>query len=153
MARAEVTFSRVRGFQPPYHTVAHYKCPNCGRVTNLRIPRGGLGPGGFKCDCGQVIGFNGEYTKAGSSRTKSHPKWIQKALAGAKPGALHRELHVPMNKTIPITKLRAAAKKGGIEGKRARLAITLRNITGHESHAKRSAAAKKGWATRRRRER
>jgi hypothetical protein len=53
-------------------------------------------------------------------------KWIQKAIK--KPGALHRELGVPADKKIPAKKLNAAAKKPGIEGKRARLAKTLRGF-------------------------
>jgi hypothetical protein len=51
-------------------------------------------------------------------------KWIQKAIKH--PGALHKELGVPASKKIPAKKLNAAAKKPGIEGKRARLAKTLR---------------------------
>jgi len=53
-------------------------------------------------------------------------KWIQKAIK--KPGALHKQLGVPANKKIPAAKLRAASKKGGKLGKRARLAQTLRTI-------------------------
>jgi hypothetical protein len=53
-------------------------------------------------------------------------KWIQKAIKH--PGALHKELHVPEGKKIPVKKLNAAAKKPGIEGKRARLAKTLRGF-------------------------
>lgn len=53
-------------------------------------------------------------------------KWIQKAIK--KPGALHKELGVPMDKKIPAKKLAAAAKKGGKEGKRARLAQTLKGF-------------------------
>jgi hypothetical protein len=53
-------------------------------------------------------------------------KWIQKAIK--KPGALHRELGVPADKKIPAKKLNAAAKKPGVEGKRARLAKTLRGF-------------------------
>jgi hypothetical protein len=53
-------------------------------------------------------------------------KWIQKAIK--KPGALHRELGVPADKKIPAKKLNADAKKPGIEGKRARLAKTLRGF-------------------------
>lgn len=53
-------------------------------------------------------------------------KWIQKAIKH--PGALRRELHVPKGKKIPAKKLNAAAKKPGIEGKRARLAKTLRGF-------------------------
>ena len=49
--------------------------------------------------------------------------WIAGAIKH--PGALHKELHVPQGKKIPANKLRAAAVKGGVEGKRARLAETL----------------------------
>jgi len=50
-------------------------------------------------------------------------KWIQKAIK--KPGALRKQLGAKKGKPIPKAKLRAAAKKGGTLGKRARLAITL----------------------------
>lgn len=53
-------------------------------------------------------------------------KWIQGAIKS--PGALHRELGVPMGKKIPAKKLSAAAKKGGKLGARARLAKTLRGF-------------------------
>lgn len=53
-------------------------------------------------------------------------KWIQGAIKH--PGALHKELGVPMGKKIPAKKLDAAAKKKGIEGKRARLAKTLKSF-------------------------
>ena len=56
----------------------------------------------------------------------SDKKWIQKAIK--KPGALHKELGVPEGKKIPAKKLAAAAKKGGKEGKRARLAETLKKM-------------------------
>lgn len=49
--------------------------------------------------------------------------WIAGAIK--KPGALHKELGVPAGKKIPKKKLDAAAKKSGVEGKRARLAETL----------------------------
>ena len=52
--------------------------------------------------------------------------WIQKAIKH--PGALHRELGVPQGKKIPASKLNAAAKKGGKEGKRARLAKILKGL-------------------------
>lgn len=52
--------------------------------------------------------------------------WIQKAIK--KPGALHKELGVPEGKKIPTKKLEAAAKKPGKEGKRARLAETLKKM-------------------------
>lgn len=53
-------------------------------------------------------------------------KWIQKAVKH--PGALHKELGVPQGKKIPEKKLEAAAKKPGVEGKRARLAETLKRF-------------------------
>ena len=52
--------------------------------------------------------------------------WIQGAIK--KPGALHKELGVPMGKKIPESKLKAAEKKGGVEGKRANLAETLKGL-------------------------
>jgi hypothetical protein len=53
--------------------------------------------------------------------------FIQKAIKH--PGALHKELGVPEGKKIPEKKLEAAAKKPGIEGKRARLAETLKKLS------------------------
>jgi len=53
-------------------------------------------------------------------------KWIQKAIK--KPGALHKELGVPEGKKIPAKKLAKAAKATGKEGKRARLAETLKKL-------------------------
>lgn len=53
-------------------------------------------------------------------------KWIQKAVE--KPGALHKQMHVPQDEKIPVGKLKAAAEKGGKLGKRARLALTLRKL-------------------------
>jgi hypothetical protein len=52
--------------------------------------------------------------------------WIAGAIKH--PGALHKELGVPEGKKIPAKKLAAAAKKGGKEGKRARLAETLKKM-------------------------
>ena len=53
-------------------------------------------------------------------------KWIQKAIK--KPGALRKELKVKKGKKIPAKKLKAAAKKGGKLGQRARLAETLKKM-------------------------
>jgi hypothetical protein len=58
--------------------------------------------------------------------------WIKGAIKH--PGALHRELGVPAGKTIPKAKLAKAAKAGGKEGQRARLAETLEHM--HHSGAK-----------------
>jgi hypothetical protein len=52
--------------------------------------------------------------------------WISKAIKH--PGALHMSLHVPSGKMIPAKKLNAAAKKGGVVGRRARLAKTLKSF-------------------------
>ena len=64
--------------------------------------------------------------KATAARKKNGKFWIGEALANAKPGALHRQLHVAIGKKIPARTLEAAAGKAGKLGKRARLAITLR---------------------------
>jgi hypothetical protein len=53
-------------------------------------------------------------------------KWIKGAIK--KKGSLRRTLGVKKGKTIPVSKLRSAAKKGGKTGKRARLALTLRKF-------------------------
>ncbi|KVD81912.1 hypothetical protein WS62_23435 [Burkholderia sp. ABCPW 14] len=53
-------------------------------------------------------------------------KWIQGAVKH--PGALRKELGVKKGEKIPEKKLDAAAKKSGKEGKRARLAKTLRKM-------------------------
>lgn len=53
-------------------------------------------------------------------------KFIQGAIKH--PGALHEELGVPQGKKIPEGRLEAAAKKPGIEGKRARFAETLKGL-------------------------
>jgi hypothetical protein len=52
--------------------------------------------------------------------------WIAGAIK--KPGALRKELGVKAGEKIPAKKLNAAAKKPGIEGKRARLAKTLKGF-------------------------
>jgi hypothetical protein len=51
-------------------------------------------------------------------------KWIAGAIKH--PGALRKTLGAKNN--IPSSKLAAAAKKGGVTGKRARLAQTLRKL-------------------------
>lgn len=45
-----------------------------------------------------------------------------------RPGALHRKLGVPEDKTIPKAKINAAAKKPGLLGKEARFAQTLAKV-------------------------
>jgi len=53
--------------------------------------------------------------------------WIQGAIK--KPGALRKSLKIKKGQKIPLKKLKAAAKKGGKLGQRARLAITLRKLS------------------------
>jgi hypothetical protein len=50
-------------------------------------------------------------------------KFIKKAIK--KPGSLRKSLGIKKGKTIPASKLKAAAKKPGKLGQRARFAITL----------------------------
>ena len=52
--------------------------------------------------------------------------WIAGAVKNK--GALHRELGVSEGQKIPAKKLAKAAKAGGVEGKRARLAQTLKGF-------------------------
>ena len=53
--------------------------------------------------------------------------WIAGAIKH--PGALHKQLGVPMGEKIPAKKLSAAAEKGGKLGQRARLAETLKGFS------------------------
>jgi hypothetical protein len=52
--------------------------------------------------------------------------WIKGAVK--KPGALRRSLGVKKGRKIPVSRLRAAAKKKGVTGRRARLALTFRKM-------------------------
>lgn len=52
--------------------------------------------------------------------------WISKAIK--KPGSLRKSLGIKKGETIPVNKLKAAAKKPGKLGQRARFAITLRKF-------------------------
>jgi hypothetical protein len=53
-------------------------------------------------------------------------KFIQQAIK--KPGQLHRDLGIPQDKTVPLDEMKAAAKRGGKVGNRARLALMLRRM-------------------------
>lgn len=53
-------------------------------------------------------------------------KWISGAIEH--PGALHKELGVPMGKKIPEGKIKKAEHAGGKLGRRARLAETLKSF-------------------------
>ena len=52
--------------------------------------------------------------------------FIQKAIK--KPGALRKSLGIKKGKTIPASKLKAAATKQGKLGQRARFAMTLKKM-------------------------
>jgi hypothetical protein len=52
--------------------------------------------------------------------------WIKGAIK--KPGALRKSMGVKKGEKIPAKELRAAAKKPGKTGQRARLAMTLRKM-------------------------
>ncbi len=52
--------------------------------------------------------------------------WIGHAIKHV--GALHKSMGIPANKTIPMSKLQAAAKGNSQQAHRARLAITLRKL-------------------------
>ena len=54
---------------------------------------------------------------------KAKKNWIAGAVKH--PGALRAQLKVKSGKSIPMDKLKAAARKPGKEGQRARLAMTL----------------------------
>ena len=64
-----------------------------------------------------------EYADGGRVEAKDG-KWIQKAKI--KKGALRSQMGIKKGKKIPLSKLKAAAKKGGKLGKRANLALTFR---------------------------
>lgn len=53
-------------------------------------------------------------------------KWIAKAVANK--GGLHRSLHIPEGKKIPLPMIRMAARKHGKVGAQARLALVLRKM-------------------------
>jgi len=55
-----------------------------------------------------------------------NPHFIQAAIK--KPGQLHRDLGVPQGQKIPQAKIKAAAKRKGKVGQRARFAETLEGM-------------------------
>ena len=57
---------------------------------------------------------------------RSRKRWIQSAIQ--KPGALHRQLGIPMGEIIPLPLLHHAARAPGVLGQRARMALTLRKM-------------------------
>lgn len=80
----------------------------------------------------RIARIDGETMHPGSLAAKGYAKggrFIQSAIKH--PGALHRELGVPMGKKIPATKLDRAAHAGGKLGQRARFAETLKGLNHH----------------------
>lgn len=73
-----------------------------------------------------VVGNTTSTKFAKKKHSKNKKNWIAGAIK--KPGALHRELGVKADNKIPAKTLSKAAKKGGLEGKRARLAQTLKSF-------------------------
>lgn len=61
-----------------------------------------------------------------TAKKSTGKNWIAGAIK--KPGALRKELGVKKGEKIPASKLAKAAKKPGVEGKRARLAETLKGF-------------------------
>lgn len=59
--------------------------------------------------------------------------WISKAIK--RPGQLHKDLGIPEGDKIPLSTLKAAAKRKDKTGQRARLALTMRGFS-HESRKK-----------------
>ena len=59
--------------------------------------------------------------------------WISKAIK--KPGQLHKDLGIPEGDKIPLSTLKAAAKRKDKKGQRARLALTMRGFK-HQSRKK-----------------
>ena len=55
-------------------------------------------------------------------------KWIAKAIKPENKGKLRAKLGAKEGRSIPVKKLNAAAKKGGVLGREARLAKTLKKL-------------------------
>lgn len=55
--------------------------------------------------------------------------WMAAAFANAH-GQLHEELGVKKGQKIPRSKLKAATRKGGLEAKRAQLALNANPLSG-----------------------
>jgi hypothetical protein len=69
-------------------------------------------------------------TKEDHDERREHREKKTNFIAGAikHPGALRKELHVKKGHKIPVAKLEKTSHAKGKEGKRARLAMTLRKL-------------------------
>lgn len=83
-------------------------CPKCGMKD---------------CDCKDKKHGNDSLSEA-----KKEKKWIQKAVHPSKKGSLKKALGVKKDETIPAKKLKAAAKKKGKLGQRARFAMNVKGL-------------------------
>jgi hypothetical protein len=74
-------------------------------------------------------------------KRQSKKKWMQGAVK--RPGQLHRDLGVPKGKKIPKAKVKAAAKKKGKVGQRARFALNASKTASKGGKRKRRVSKKK----------
>ena len=75
---------------------------------------------------GKLTGTDFKKLRKEDAEQIDEKNWIAGAIK--KPGALHKQLHVPADEKIPVSKLASASHKGGKLGQRARLAVTLKKM-------------------------
>jgi hypothetical protein len=75
------------------------------------------------------------------AKKRKKKKWMQSAVK--RPGQLHRDLGVPQGKKIPKSKVRAAAKRPGKVGQRARLALTMSKTAGKGGRKRKKSKSRK----------
>lgn len=76
-----------------------------------------------------VVGY--AQSRAARARRGDSSFWIQRATQNR--GGLHRSLGIPEGQTIPLDRIRWAARQPGKLGKQGRLALTLRSLSPHVS--------------------
>lgn len=96
--------------------------PVAGDMTDDQLPPEGEEPNGEQDAVGEIT------FEQSQEIGESKKKWIQNAINPSKKGALKKSLGVKAGQKIPAEKLKAAAKKGGKTGQRARLALTLSKL-------------------------
>jgi len=74
--------------------------------------------------------------KSRVAKRRSTKRWVQKAINPKHKGYLHRALKVPLDKKIPLSKLRRAAKRSGVIGRRARFALIARKFRHRQKRKK-----------------
>lgn len=85
----------------------------------------------------ETLWVAGKARKAKKRNASARKKWISAAIK--RPGALRKKLHAKRGKKLTAAQLHKAERKGGLVGREARLAETLRRF----KHAKKNKAAKK----------